>query len=55
MKPIIIGFGTLEEIYAAQIVPKAIPLLSVRRPPYISSGTVPYLDWGEALTPTYRD
>ena len=32
-----------------------MPLLSIRRPPYISEGTVPYLDWGYALTPTYRD
>lgn len=54
-KPIIIGFGSLEEIYVAQILPKAVPILSIRRPTYISAGTVPYLDWGEALTPTYRD
>lgn len=30
-------------------------LLSIPRPPYINPGTVPYLDWGFALTPTYRD
>ena len=35
--------------------PKAIPLLSIGRPPYISPGTVPYLDWGHALTPVWRD
>jgi hypothetical protein len=39
----------------AEIVPKAHPMLSIRRPIYIQAGTVPYLDWGEALTPTYRD
>ena len=32
-----------------------MPLLSAKRPPYITPGTVPYLSWGEALTPTYRD
>ena len=51
----IIGFGSLEEVYVAQIKPKAVALLSIRRPPYIQPGTVPYLDWGNALTPTYRD
>lgn len=30
-------------------------MLSAKRPSYIPAGTVPYLDWGEALTPTYRD
>ena len=35
--------------------PANIPLLSIRRPPYIQAGTVPYLDWGNALTPTFRD
>ena len=39
----------------AQVRPKALPLISIRRPPYIQPGTVPYLDWGYALTPTYRD
>ena len=49
------GFGSLEEVYIAQVRPKALPLVSIRRPPYILPGTVPYLDWGYALTPTYRD
>ena len=53
--PSIVGFGSLEEIYVAQVSPKALPLISIRRPPYISPGTVPYLDWGHALTPTFRD
>ena len=51
----IIGFGSLEEVYVAQIKPNPMPLLSIRRPPYIQEGTVPYLDWGHALTPTFRD
>ena len=51
----ICAFGTLDEIYVAVIKPKAIPMMSCRRPPYINPGTVPYLDWGNALTPTYRD
>ncbi len=36
-------------------MPSAIPLISIRRPSYIQAGTVPYLDWGNALTPTFRD
>ena len=51
----LVGFGTLEEVYVAQVRPKALPLISIRRPPYIQPGTVPYLDWGYALTPTFRD
>jgi len=51
----IIGFGSLEEVYVAQIRPRGVALLSIRRPPYIQPGTMPYLDWGSALTPTYRD
>lgn len=27
----------------------------IERPDYIELGTVPYLDWGQGLTPTYRD
>jgi hypothetical protein len=30
-------------------------MLSARRPSYIQAGIVPYLNWGEALTPTFRD
>jgi len=51
----IIAFGSLDEVYIAAIKPQALPLVSLRRPAYISAGTVPYLDWGAALTPTYRD
>ena len=36
-------------------MPSVITLLSIRRPSYIEAGTVPYLDWGNALTPTLRD
>ena len=31
----LVGFGTLEEVYVAQVRPKALPLISIRRPPYI--------------------
>ena len=51
----IIGFGTLDEVYVCQMRPTNVPLLSIRRPPYILAGIVPYLDWGNALTPTFRD
>lgn len=51
----LVGFGSLEEVYIAQVRPRALALISIRRPPYIQPGTVPYLDWGYALTPTFRD
>ena len=51
----LVGFGSLDEVYIAQVRPCALPLVSIRRPPYITAGTVPYLDWGYALTPTFRD
>ena len=51
----LVGFGSLDEVYVAQVRPCALPLVSIRRPPYIQAGTVPYLDWGYALTPTFRD
>lgn len=51
----LVGFGSLDEVYIAQVRPRALPLISIRRPPYIQQGTVPYLDWGYALTPTFRD
>ena len=51
----ICAFGTIDEVYVAQIKPVNITLASIRRPAYIPVGTVPYLDWGFALTPSYRD
>ena len=51
----IVAFGTLDEVYVAQVKPKALTLASIRKPAYIQVGTVPYLDWGFALTPTFRD
>jgi hypothetical protein len=29
--------------------------MSHRRPPYVTPGIVPYMDWGFALTPSFRD
>lgn len=29
--------------------------MSHRRPAYVPPGSVPYLDWGFALTPSFRD
>jgi len=31
----LVGFGSLEEVYIAQVRPCALPLVSIRRPPYI--------------------
>ena len=31
----LVGFGSLEEVYIAQVRPRALPLISIRRPPYI--------------------
>jgi hypothetical protein len=55
LRPHIVAFGSLDEVYVSQIKPQILPLLSVKRPAYIHSGSVPYLDWGLALTPTFRD
>ena len=30
-------------------------LVAIERPDYIDPGIVPYLDWGEGLSPVYRD
>ena len=38
-----------------QVRPKPIELVSIERPDYIEAQTVPYLDWGEGLSPIYRD
>ena len=31
----LVGFGSLDEVYIAQVRPCALPLVSIRRPPYI--------------------
>ena len=51
----LVAFGTIEEVYIAQVKPKPLTLASIRRPAYIQVGTVPYLSWGYALTPSFRD
>lgn len=38
-----------------QVRPSPIELVSIERPDYIEAQTVPYLDWGEGLSPIYRD
>lgn len=50
-----IAFGSLDEVYVCQFRPCSSSLLSLRRPPYVQAGSVPYLDWGLALTPSFRD
>lgn len=55
MKPHIVAFGSLDEVYVTMIKPWLQPVLSIKRPVYIQQGAVPYLDWGHALTPTFRD
>ena len=49
------AFGRLSRILIAQITPKAKELLFIDKPDYIEQGTVPYLDWGQGLSPCYRD
>ena len=35
LRPQIVAFGTLEEVYVSQIKPIALALLSIKRPPYV--------------------
>ena len=35
--------------------PTPIEICCIERPDYIEAQTVPYLDWGEGLSPVYRD
>ena len=49
------AFGALERVIIAQVKPQPKELLSIERPEYIEIGTVPYLDWGNALSPCFRD
>jgi hypothetical protein len=61
-----IAFGSLSRILIAQIIPgttekgvwsppAAKELLFIDKPDYIEMGTVPYLDWGNGLSPCCRD
>lgn len=49
------AFGALERVIIAQVKPQPRELLSIERPDYVDVGTVPYLDWGSALSPCFRD
>jgi hypothetical protein len=51
----LVAFGALEKIIVAMIKPKPKEILTIEKPEYIESGTVPYLDWGKGLSPSYRD
>lgn len=51
----LVAFGALERIVLAQVQPELTELFYIERPSYIDSGIVPYLDWGEGLSPVYRD
>lgn len=37
------------------MAPNPAEIVAIERPDYIDSQTVPYLDWGEGLSPAYRD
>lgn len=54
-RPQLIAFGALERIIIAQVRPQPKELLFIDRPDYLEIGTVPYLDWGLALSPCFRD
>jgi hypothetical protein len=51
----LIAFGALERVVLTQVYPTPIEICCIERPDYIESSTVPYLDWGEGLSPVYRD
>ena len=51
----LIAFGALERIILCQVSQKPCELLAIDRPDYIDPQIVPYLDWGEGLSPVYRD
>lgn len=38
LKPHLVAFGTLDEIYVSQIKPVVLPIISLRRPAYIPAG-----------------
>ena len=39
----------------AQVAPTPMELFCIERPDYVDPGIVPYLDWGQGLSPVYRD
>jgi hypothetical protein len=47
----LIAFGALERVIVTQVAPKPMELIAIERPDYIDAGIVPYLDWGEGLSP----
>ena len=51
----LIAFGGLERIILVQVSPQLKDIFVIERPDYIDPSIVPYLDWGEGLTPVYRD
>lgn len=50
-----IAFGALERVIVTSVAPDPAELLAIERPDYIDSQTVPYLDWGSGLSPSFRD
>ena len=54
-KPQLVAFGALERIIFTKVRPVPRELLYIEKPDYIESGTVPYLDWGTGLSPSFRD
>lgn len=51
----LMAFGALERVILTSVAPTPAELVAIERPDYIDSQTVPYLDWGEGLSPSYRD
>lgn len=51
----LVAFGALDRIVLTQVQPELSELFYLERPEYIDAGVVPYLDWGEGLSPVYRD
>jgi hypothetical protein len=51
----LIAFGALERVVMAQVAPQPMELFCIERPDYVDPGIVPYLDWGQGLSPVYRD
>jgi len=51
----LIAFGALERVILTSVAPNPAELIAIERPDYIDSQTVPYLDWGEGLSPAFRD
>ena len=51
----LIAFGALERVILTQVSQRPCELLAIERPDYIDPQIVPYLDWGDGLSPVYRD